>query len=54
MEGLLDTGEEFNVLSFVEGAHYQGVRGVIVEILSSKEGDRLVKMAHNVTSGVFG
>jgi hypothetical protein len=54
MESLLDAGEKLNVLGFVEGAHYQGVRSVIVPIMSSKEGDRLSKMAHTVTSGVFG
>jgi hypothetical protein len=54
MECLLDTAEEFDLLRLVEGTNYQGVRGVIVEILSSKEGNSLSKMAHTVTSGVFG
>jgi hypothetical protein len=54
MKSLLKAGEEFKVLSLVEGTDYQGVRGVIMEVRSSKEGDKLAGMAHKVTSGVFG
>lgn len=51
---MLDTGEKFNILSFVDGTHNQSVRAVIVEVRSSKEGDILSKMAHKVTSDVIG
>jgi hypothetical protein len=54
MESLLDAGEEFQVLSLVEGAHEKSVRGVVVPVISSIEGDRVSKMVHKVTSDVFG